>query len=151
MTPDTIEKLPALRTAWLCVNAHKGQAAQRIEVIQNCEKRVRIRALKPTTLGGQRRVIQPGETALVPTWAVQNLPPKNPAASAKRAKRTATVKHYCYTIETTDGLKTRYYSGPTEHAARQKADKVGNVIRVLKSHPVTEAQYIAGRKAVGQD
>lgn len=152
MTPTKPDPstLPTLRFAFLCVNAHKGQAPQRVAVIQNCEKRVRIRALKPTRLGGQGKLLQPGETALVPKWSVHNHAPKPEGLSTKRPKPTAPMKFFLFHIETVAGPRVRYYKAKAEHTARGQADKVQDVVRVGKSHPITEAQYEAGRKAIKQ-
>lgn len=54
----------------LWLNGWHGLTGQEVEVLGETPKRIRIRALEETRLAGRNRVLYPGETALVPKYAV---------------------------------------------------------------------------------
>lgn len=56
----------------LVIGGYGGNARYRVEVIGQTPKRLRIKAITRTRLGGRIRWLEPGETALVPTHAVRD-------------------------------------------------------------------------------
>lgn len=66
---DEPVRLPRIGT--LYTSSWAGTLKQRVNVIGETPKRWRIEALKRTRLGGRRRFIEQGETALVPKFAVK--------------------------------------------------------------------------------
>lgn len=121
-------------------------------MIQIFEDRVRIRALTPTILGGRGKTLAPGETALFPAWTVKDSPPAiRPPKRPKAPKKPVPPRFFAFEVETTSGMKVRYYKAAHEHTARGQADKVADIIRVGRSKEISEAEWIAGRKANGQD
>ena len=62
-----------LRTV-LCINGWYGYAVLPVEVVGETAKRYRIRSDKPINLPG--RQLMPGQTALVPKYAIKTLPQK---------------------------------------------------------------------------
>ncbi len=56
----------------LRLSGYGGDSAQDVEVIGQTPKRLRIRAIRRTRLGGRLRWLEVGETALVPTYAVRD-------------------------------------------------------------------------------
>jgi hypothetical protein len=56
---------------YLQLDGWHGRSQQRIEIIGQTPKRVRIRAITKTRLAGRRRSLMPGETTLVPKYAVR--------------------------------------------------------------------------------
>lgn len=66
---DRLVSVPCFGT--LYTSSWAGTLKQRVRVVGETPKRYRIEALKRTRLGGRRRLIEEGETALVPKFAVK--------------------------------------------------------------------------------
>jgi hypothetical protein len=64
------------RTGYLHLNGWGGVTSRKVEVIGETSKRLRIRAITETKLAGRCRWLKPGETALVPKYAVTDGPLK---------------------------------------------------------------------------
>lgn len=58
------------RDGWLQLDGWAGRTQQRVRVIGETPKRIRIRAIADTRLAGARRIIKAGEIALVPKRAI---------------------------------------------------------------------------------
>jgi len=63
-----------MQTGYLNLDGWEGLTSQRVEVLSQTPKRTRIRALTRTKLAGRSRWLQPGQTALVPQYAVTEKP-----------------------------------------------------------------------------
>jgi hypothetical protein len=59
-------------TGELALSGYGGNTRTRVEIIGQTPKRLRIRAITRTKLGGRNRWLEPGESALVPTYAVRD-------------------------------------------------------------------------------
>lgn len=60
------------RRGWLQLQGWHGRTQQEVVIVGHTAKRLRIRALKPTRLAGRRRTMLPGDTCLVPNYAVRD-------------------------------------------------------------------------------
>lgn len=60
-----------MRIGYLGLSGWAGDRWRKVEVIGETPKRYRIRAIEKTKLAGRNRWIHPGETALVPKYAVR--------------------------------------------------------------------------------
>jgi len=135
--------MPEPRIALLCVNSHKDQPPKPVKVLETYPKRVKIEALTMTILGGRNKILQAGETALVPLWCI-----KYDAAKLGRPSKKAKVdkiKFWRAEVQTTKGIRIRYYRAQTQSGARSQADKIGGLIQVGKVEEITETQYTIGR------
>lgn len=56
----------------LVLDGWDGRSYTEVEVIGQTPKRLRIRAIKRTKLAGRDRWLEPGQIALVPTYAVRD-------------------------------------------------------------------------------
>jgi hypothetical protein len=56
---------------YLGLDGYAGRRYRKVEVVGETPKRYRIRAIERTKLAGRSRWLYPGETALVPKYAVQ--------------------------------------------------------------------------------
>lgn len=61
------------RTGRLCVDSWAGRSETVVEVLEETRDRYRIRAIEATRLAGRWRTLQPGETVLVPKYAITNI------------------------------------------------------------------------------
>lgn len=59
-----------VREGWLVLDGWAGLTAQRVEIVGETPRMVRIRAIVRTRLAGRSRWLEPGEVALVPWRAV---------------------------------------------------------------------------------
>jgi hypothetical protein len=59
-------------TGHLALDGFGGSSEQTVEVVGQTPRRLRIRAITSTRLAGRNRILQPGETTLVPTYAVRD-------------------------------------------------------------------------------
>ena len=64
MSPETKIRGRLVMDGW------SGRTETEVEVIGQTRKRLRIRAITQTKIGGRNNWLQPGEVALVPTHAV---------------------------------------------------------------------------------
>lgn len=145
-TPTPPQPAAVIRYAYLCVNSFKGQRPQRVAVLSESPTRYRIQALTPTVLGGRRRLIQPGGTALVPKWSVQNSAPAVKEATSQPAASTSLKprRFFKASVETPHGMKIRYYRAKTPSAARSQGEKVSDVVRLIRLEEIAAADYDAG-------
>jgi hypothetical protein len=65
------EAAKAVRRGLLMLDGYGGRTEQEVEIVGETPKRTRIRAITPTRLAGRRRMMRPGEVALVPKYAVK--------------------------------------------------------------------------------
>lgn len=65
---------PSTVRHFLCTNSWAGYNETEIELLAWVGKMARIKAIKRTVLGGRRRWIDVGETALVPRHAIKSFP-----------------------------------------------------------------------------
>lgn len=56
----------------LVTDSYAGRCRQKVEVIGQTKKRLRIRAIERTQLAGRDRWLEPGKTCLVPIYAVRD-------------------------------------------------------------------------------
>lgn len=59
------------RYGWLVLNGYAGYTRQRVAIVGETEKKMRIRALMRTRLGGRKRWLSIGDETLVPRHAVE--------------------------------------------------------------------------------
>ena len=57
----------------LMLDGWAGVRARQVEIVGETPQRYRIRAIERTKLAGRQRWINPGETALVPKYAVRDV------------------------------------------------------------------------------
>lgn len=60
-----------MRYGYLRLDSFAGRSERKVEIVSETPKRYRIRAIEATKLAGRQRWIQPGETALVPKYAIR--------------------------------------------------------------------------------
>lgn len=59
------------RDAYICTDGWEGRTEQFVLVVGETPKRYRIMATQGTKLAGRSRWLKPGQTALVPKYAVR--------------------------------------------------------------------------------
>lgn len=62
-----------MRIGDLMLDGWAGARARQVEIVGETPQRYRIRAIERTKLAGRSRWINPGETALVPKYAVRDV------------------------------------------------------------------------------
>lgn len=67
--------MAAIRIGYLQLDGWAGRRDHKVEVVGETPHKYRIRAIERTKLAGRQRWINPGETALVPKYAVRDVGP----------------------------------------------------------------------------